>query len=312
MQSPFPRALSALALATLLGLSGGALAQPIEVDLSPEQPDRVRAEPVQAAIDLIPDGYKFVNEGKLTVASVPGNLPFAVYGSDTRTPIGSEPDIAQLVADSLGLELELIPVAWADWPLGIQSGRFDAVIHNVTVTEKRKETLDFSTYRQDLIGFFVRNESDIQNISEAADLAGLKASVSSGTNQEEILVRWSEANVAAGLQPIDIIYYDDDAVRQLALESGRIDAYLGPNATSSFLAARDGKTRNVGTLSGGWPQTAEIAVATKKGSGLAEPISAAINAQIDNGNYAKTLTRWGLSGEAVERSLVNPPGLPAK
>jgi polar amino acid transport system substrate-binding protein len=301
-----------LSVGGLLALSGflASVAQAQDIDLSPEQKDRVRAEKVDAAIKLLPADYKFTTQGKLTVASVPGSLPFAVYATDTKTSVGGEPDIAQLVADSLGLELELVPVAWADWPLGVASGRFDAVIHNVTVTEERKQKLDFSTYRADLLGFYVANDSKIESITKPEDVAGLKVIVGASTNQEQILVRWNEANVAKGLAATEIQYYDDDVVRNLALQSGRADAYLGPNAISAFQAARDKKTKLVGTFSGGWPVTAEIAVATRKGAGLADAITTALNAQIDNGNYAKALARWNLSAEAVKHSQTNPPGLP--
>ncbi|MPR07504.1 ABC transporter substrate-binding protein [Microvirga tunisiensis] len=309
-----PSRLLRIATGGLLLLSGffGALAHAQEVDLAPEQKNRVRAEKVEAAIKLIPAGYKFATPGKLTVATVPGNLPFAVYATDTKTPVGNEPDVAQLVADSLGLQLELVPVAWADWPLGIASGRFDAVVHNVTVTEQRKEKLDFSTYRKDLLGFYVANDSKIQSISKPEDVAGLKVIVGASTNQEQILLRWNEANIAKGLKPAEIQYYDDVVVQDLALQSGRADAYLGPNAISAFRAAQGNKTRLVGTFSGGWPVTAEIAVATRKGSGLADAITAAINAQIKSGNYGKTLARWNLTAEAVTESQTNPPGLPKK
>ena len=303
------RALPALALASLLGLCSGASAADVNVDLSPEQPNRIRTQPVQAAIDLL-KGHQFVTPGTLTVATNPGNLPFSVYATDTKTPIGGEPDLAQLVADSLGLKLEVVGVAWPDWPLGVTSGKYDAVISNVTVTEARKEKFDFSTYRKDLLGFYVGKDSKLQHVDKPEDVAGLKVGVSSGTNQEEILIRWSKANEAKGLKPSEISYYDDEAVQDLAVETGRIDAYLGPNSTSAFKAARNGKTRLVGTFSGGWPVTAEIAVTTKKGAGLAEAITAALNAQIQNGNYAKVLARWNLSAEAVPESRTNPPGLP--
>lgn len=283
-----------------------------EIDLSPEQPDRIRVEPVQAAIDLLPKDHPWVTEGTLTVASVPNRLPFAVYATDTKTPVGSEPDIAQLIADSLGLELELVPVAWADWPLGVTSGKYEAAIHNITVTEERKEKFDFSSYRNDLLGFYVAKDSQITAITKREDIAGLHGSVSSGTNQEEILLRWIEENKADGLEPTEVSYFDDEVVQDLALESGRIDFYLGPNATSAFKARKDGQIRLVGSLPGGFPETAEIAVATRKDAGLAEAITAALNAQIENGNYAKVLDRWGLSDEGVTESRTNPPGLASK
>ncbi|WP_085044372.1 ABC transporter substrate-binding protein [Ensifer aridi] len=306
--------LLALTIGSLLSLSGffGALAHAQEVDLSPEQKSRVRAEKVDAAVKLIPAGYKFVTPGKLTVASVPDRLPFAAYATDNKTPVGSEPDVTQLVADSLGLQLELVPIAWADWPLGVVSGRFDAAIHNITVTEERKEKFDFSTYRNDLLGFYVPLNSKVTRIEKPEDVAGLKVIVASGTNQEQILLRWIEANKTKGLPASEVQYYDDEAVLDVALQSGRADAYLGPNATSAFKAAKEKKTKFVGGFSGGWPQTAEIAVATKKGSGLADAITVALNEQIRNGNYGKVLARWNLSAEAVKEARTNPPGLPKK
>ena len=99
-------------------------------------------------------------------------------------------------------------------------------------------------------------------------------------------------------------------MRELALQSGRADAYLGPNAFEAFKAAQTGKTRLVGIINGGWPLSADIAVTTRRGSGLAEAVTIALNAQIKNGNYAKVLARWGLMSEGIESSRTNPPGLP--
>ena len=70
------------------------------------------------------------------------------------------------------------------------------------------------------------------------------------------------------------------------------------------------RTRKVGSVAGGWPLTAYIAVATRKGSGLAPAITAALNAQIANGTYRRLLDRWNLASEAIAQSQTNPPGLP--
>ncbi len=39
--------------------------------------------------------------------------PIATYASDAATVVGADPDLAQLLADSFGLELNLVSVAWA-------------------------------------------------------------------------------------------------------------------------------------------------------------------------------------------------------
>jgi polar amino acid transport system substrate-binding protein len=298
-----------LGLAGIL-LAAPVLAQPV-IDLSAAQPNRPVALPVPAAIELIGKDVKFATPGTLTVAIAVGRLPFSVFSpDDNTTPVGSEPDIANLVAGGLGLKLKVVPVAWADWPLGLQSGKFDAVISNVTVTEARKEKFDFSTYRADQLGLYVKSSSPIEAVRDPRDIAGLKVIVGAGTNQEQILLRWNEQNVKAGLKPVDIQYYDDDVLQRVAIESGRADVYFGPNAIAGFQAAREGKTRLVGTFSGGWPNTAEIAVTTRKGAGLAEAITKVLNEQIANGNYAKVLARWNLTSEGITESRTNPPGLP--
>jgi polar amino acid transport system substrate-binding protein len=138
----------------------------------------------------------------------------------------------------------------------------------------------------------------------------LTVGVGSGTNQEQILLAWDKQNQAAGLKPVTIDYYStyNDAV--LALQSGRLDTYFGPNAIAAYSAATSpGDVAVAGTVNGGWPQTANIAVATAKGNGLAPAFTAAINAAIADGSYRKVLDRWGLDAEAVDHSETNPPGL---
>jgi len=293
-----------------LGLVAGAGAQQgvIKFNLSPDQ-NRIRADKNPKASALLPKNG-LATPGKLTVGTNPYVLPLGANATDDKTIIGNEPDIAQLIADSLGLELNLVPTAWEDWPLGLSSGKFDAVISNVTVTEERKELFDFATYRQDVLGFYVKSDNKITSIKEAKDVAGLKIIVGSGTNQEKILVAWDQENKKKGLKPVDFQYYDDDAAGDLAIQSGRADATFAPNATSAYKAATNGQTKLVGIVNGGWPLTANIAVATKKGNGLAAAYAEALNGLIKSGKYDQVLARWGLTAERVDKSLLNPPGLP--
>jgi len=201
-------------------------------------------------------------------------------------------------------------VAWADWPLGIQSGKYDLITSNVTVTEERKELFDFASYRQDLLGFYVKADSDIEKIEEAADISGLKIVVGSGTNQEQVLLKWNEELEADGKAPAELQYYDDNAASVLALQSGRVDATFGPNATSAWAARETGDTKLVGIVPGGWPLAATIAAGTAKGNGLIEPVNIVLNELIANGTYAELLDAWGLDSEGIEKSEINPQGLP--
>ncbi|WP_413712496.1 ABC transporter substrate-binding protein [Rhizobium sp. Rhizsp82] len=293
----------------MLAASGTAHAGD-EFDLSPEQPARVHAVKNEAAIASIPKSFAFVTPGKFTVAISPGGPPLATYATDAKTVVGADPEYANAIAESLGLELEIVPVAWIDWPLGLVSGKYDAVISNVGVTEERKQKFDFSTYRKGLHGFFVKGDSAIASIKEPKDAAGLRIIVGAGTNQERILLKWSDEDVAAGLKPIELQYFDDEAASLLALQSGRADVIVQPHAQLVFIAARDKNIKRVGTLSAGWPDRSDVAITTRKGSGIADTLTIATNGLIKDGTYAKILDHWHLSEEALPASETNPPGLP--
>ncbi|CAI1630225.1 Sulfate starvation-induced protein 7 [Serratia fonticola] len=262
------------------------------------------------AVAQLPQGYHFAVPGKFTVAvSALNSPPLTVFAEDNKTLLGSEVDIARLVADSLGLELNVVPTSWEDWPLGVYSGKYDAAISNITVTKERKERFDFATYRKDSLGFYVKSDSPIKSIEKAEDIAGLRIIVGSGTNQEAILLAWDQANQQKGLKPFTPIYTKDDAAQTLALQSGRADAFFGPNVTGAWKAALTGKTRLAGSVDGGWPKAAHIAVTLKKGSGLVAPVQTALNGVIHNGDYEKVLNRWGEGIERLSASEINPAGL---
>jgi polar amino acid transport system substrate-binding protein len=293
----------------VLSLLALAACKPPEEKPGPEALAPIRAQRDDRAVALLPAGLRLAEPGTLTVGMSVGQLPLANYARDGNGVVGVEPGFAQLVADALGLKLKVVPVAWADWPLGLSSGKYDAVMSNVTVTEERKDKYDFSTYRDDQLGIYTRADGPVRSVASPRDIAGLKVAVGASTNQSQILDRWNAENVAAGLKPAEPQYYDDSGIARLAVLSGRVDVSFGPNAISAY-EARDGRTRKVGSVAGGWPLTAYIAVATRKGSGLAPAITAALNAQIANGTYRRLLDRWNLASEAIARSQTNPPGLP--
>ncbi|HGM5490028.1 TPA: transporter substrate-binding domain-containing protein [Serratia fonticola] len=272
--------------------------------LANEQPLHTAENP--QAISKIPADYHFIEPGTLTVAiSALNSPPLALLASDNKTRIGSDPDIARLLADSLGLKLKLVPTAWEDWPLGITSGRYDVALVNIAVTEPRKTKFDFATYRADSLAFSVKSTSNIQTVSKPADVAGLRVIVGSGTNQERILLGWNEQNQREGLKPALPIYLTDDASGNLYIQSGRADVMFGPQSVAAYKAALTGQTRVVGL----GPKKAYVATTTKKGNGLVYALQAALDAAIAQGSYQQVLARWGEQEEGVSVSEVNPPGI---
>ncbi|ANZ39923.1 ABC transporter substrate-binding protein [Lentzea guizhouensis] len=279
----------------------------LSVSLGPDQ-NRVKATKDDKIAAKVPE--KFRAKGELVVGGSAGTAPpLRFYATDDRTVIGVETDIAYLVADVLGLKVRLEASSWENLFVGLDSGATDVGLSNITVTEARKEKYDFATYRLDTLAFEAK-KGGTWKVREPKDVAGKVIAVTSGTNQEKILVDWSAQNVAAGLKATDIKYFQNSSDYYLALQSGRIDAYLGPNPTSAYHAAVSGETEVIGNFSGGASVQGKIAVTTVKGNGLVAPVQEALNQLIANGKYAEVLKRWGLPDEAVPTSEINPPGLP--
>jgi polar amino acid transport system substrate-binding protein len=270
--------------------------------------NRLRAQKVEALAALVPADVRA--RGTLVVGTTGnGTPPLSFRADDDKTVIGVEPDLAQLVADVLGLKLDLRASSWENLFLSVENRQFDAGFSNITVTEERKDKYDFATYRKDTIAFEVRAGKNI-TVREPKDIAGLTVGVSAGTNQEQILLRWDQQNKTAGLAPVKFQYYQTAADYYLALQSGRIDAYVGPNPTSAYHVAVDGNTKIVGTVSGGGTIPADIAAMTKKDDGLVKALQQALDTVIKNGQYADVLKRWNLTSEALPASEINPRGLP--
>ncbi len=299
-----------LALLTLAGCGAQATAaSDTGVNTSAEQ-NRVTTTRNDAAAALLP--AKVRDRGTLVVGAGfgSGSVPLGFYADDNKTPIGLEVDIAYLVAEALGLKPEVQVTSWENLFVGLDSAKYDVGFSNITVTEKRKQKYDFATYRKDDIAFEAK-KGGTWRVTSGKDIAGKTIAVGSGTNQEKILVDWNEANVKAGLPEATIKYFQKNTDTYLALSSGRIDGYFGPNPSIAYHVKTSGETETIGKFSGAGPTLQGlIAATTKKDSGLVKAYQAAINGVIADGSYAKVLERWNVSTEAVGKSEINPPGLP--
>ncbi|MCA1221637.1 transporter substrate-binding domain-containing protein [Streptomyces sp. 8L] len=243
-----------------------------------------------------------------------GSPPLGFVGNDQKTLTGSEPDLGRLVAAVFGLRPQLANATWDNLFVGIDSGRTDVGFSNITDTEQRKQKYEFACYRKDNLGFEVRKNDPWTFDGTYRSLAGKTVAVGAGTNQEKLLLHWRDQLKAEGTT-LTVKYFQDANSTYLALNAGRIDAYLAPNPSVAYHTVRTAKTpnatRSAGTYSGAGSTLQGLICATaKKDSGLAKPLADAVNYLIQHGQYAAWLKAWNLADEAVPTSRVNPPGLP--
>jgi polar amino acid transport system substrate-binding protein len=274
------------------------------------------AVPAQAGIraklpkKILDRGELVIGEGALPA----GFPPLAFVGNDQKSLTGAEPDLGRLVAAVFGLKPVTANATWDNLFVGIDSGRNDVGFSNITDTEQRKEKYDFASYRQDNLGFEVNKNSTWNFDGKYQNLAGTTVAVGSGTNQEKILLEWKKQLETEG-KTFTVKYFPNQNGSNLALASGKIDVYFGPNPSIQYHISQGtggtSPTRTAGTWSGaGGSLQGLIAATTKKGNGLVAPLAEAINYLIKNGQYDAWLKAYNLTSEAVPTSLVNPPGLP--
>ncbi|WP_405622350.1 ABC transporter substrate-binding protein [Streptomyces sp. NBC_00076] len=256
--------------------------------------------------------------GKLVIGSgtLPsGAPPLGFVGDDQKTITGAEPDLGRLVAAVFGLEPEVRRSTWENLFIGLDSGKVDVGFSNITDTEERKQKYEFASYRKDDLAFEVKKDNTWKFDGDYESLAGKTVSVGNGTNQEKLLLEWKAKLAKEGKKPLTVKYFQETNSIYLALSSGKIDAYFGPNPNLAYHVAKTAKTPQATRIAGQFSGAGEtlqglIAATAKKDSGLAKPLADAINHLIENGQYAQWLKAWNLSNEAVAKSEVNPPGLP--
>ena len=277
---------------------GGAPA----IDTSGTQ-EPIRAEADEEVAALLP--AEIAESGVLRVGiNGTSSAPLSFLADDNQTYIGSEIDIARIVADKLGLEFELKLTTWENWPLKLEAGEFDVVHANVGINAERLQKFDFASYRAAFMSFLVKKGAEGW-LEDAESLSGKIIAVGAATNQERILIDWNAELEAAGEEPAELKNYSTEADTLLALGSGRVDGYIAPFASLSFVASRRDDVELQGRINAGWPDETLVAGTFPAGSGLAEPYAAALNALIADGTYAQVLERWQLTEEALTESRVH-------
>ena len=80
--------------------------------------------------------------GKLTMATEATFQPYEYYDGDAI--VGIDVEVAQAIADKLGMELEVTDIAFDSIIPGVQTGKYDMGMAGMTVTDERKEQVNFS------------------------------------------------------------------------------------------------------------------------------------------------------------------------
>lgn len=122
--------------------------------------------------------------GKITVGLEGDWQPFSFHDSSDNL-IGFDVEVAQNVAEILGVEAEIIEAPWDGLFAGMTAGTYDMVVNGVDVTEERQKTYDFTDpYAYDHTVLVTKEgNADIKTFE---DLSGKTTANSIGSTYMEI------------------------------------------------------------------------------------------------------------------------------
>lgn len=238
-----------------------------------------------SAADLL-DTVK--QRGSLKVA-VEGTYPPFNFKEDGKLA-GFEVELATALAQKMGVKADISTSEWSAMLAGLQAGKFDVVINQVGITDKRKETFDFSEpYTISSPQLIVRKDEK-RDFKTLADLKGKKLGVGQGTNFGEI---------AKAVGGIDIKTYPGSSEYLQDLALGRIDAALNDSLLIPYIV----KKTNLPLKPG-----APVAELEKSGIPFAKgnpkfkiAIDKALADLQADGSFAKLSNKW------FDRDVSKPP-----
>ncbi len=178
---------------------------------------------------------------------------------------GYDVRIAKLIADGLGLELEVVKTAWDGLPMAVMSGDIDVIIAGMSPTQERKQTLDFSDpyYESELV-VVVKADSPYAAAAQLSDFSGAKITGQLNTFHYTVIdqIPGVDGQTAMETFPAMIV----------ALSAGAIDGYISErpgalaatqaNPALTFVSFAEGEGFEAS------PEDVAIAAGLKKGSDL--------------------------------------------
>ncbi len=217
--------------------------------------------------------------GVLKVAVVEDYPPFGSVGADMK-PVGYDIEMAGLLAKSLGVKVELVPVVSANKIPYQITGKADVLL-NIGRNEERAKVIDFTQpYAPYTIGVF--GPADLQ-AAAPADLAGKSISVTRGSLEELVLTKAAPAGA-------EIRRYEDNNGTIAAFLAGQTQfVAIGNIVAATILAKSPGRKPEQKFLLLNSP----VCAAVNKGEArLLEQVNAALGAAKGNGELNKMALKW--------------------
>jgi polar amino acid transport system substrate-binding protein len=153
--------------------------------------------------------------------------------------VGFDIDVVQAIAAKAGIQVKFVNTPWEGIFNTLQQGDRDMVVSAVTITDERKQTMDFSDPYFDAAQLIAVKETS--KVTKFADLKKLKVGVQTGTTGDEAVSK------LMGKTSTSIKRFESTPLALKELESGGVDAVVADNGVIAHYVANNpgGKFKTV-------------------------------------------------------------------
>ena len=172
-------------------------------------------------------------EKTLTMATNVAFPPYEFY--ENEQPAGIDVDIATAICEKLGYKLEIMDIEFGAILGAVSSGKADFTMAGLTVTEERKQSVDFSSsYATGIQSIIVKEDSPIATVDDLyADGADYQIGVQQDTT--------GDIHCSDDFGDDHVQRFNKGADAVAALVSGKLDCVVIDNEPAkSFVAANEG------------------------------------------------------------------------
>ena len=177
--------------------------------------------------------------GKLTLATNVNFPPYEFYDDETSEPTGIDIEIAKAICEKIGYELEVVDIDFGSIIPALVSGSYDFSAAGMTVTEERKQSVQFTdTYAIGIQAVIVPGDTEATDIYGLIEAKGghIAIGVQESTTGDIYI---SDEFETAGTADVQRFKNGADAV--LALTSGTVDCVVIDNEPAkAFVAKNEG------------------------------------------------------------------------
>lgn len=207
--------------------------------------------------------------------------PFGFQDMDKKEYMGFDVDIIKAIGKEEGFDVEVRNVNFDGLIPALQSGDLDVAINDITITEDRKRSVDFSK-RYYIAGLGVVVKSDNNSIQKKEDLSGKTLGVTIGSTGEEAARKIEGANVRV---------YSTLSDAFLDLKQGAVDCVVNDIPTNEYYVATT-SDKSVKTAPVALTEE-DLGIAVKKGNKeLLTKIDDGLAKMKKNGEFAKIYKKW--------------------